>query len=67
MPTERRETNKWERINKQLNEAEAAIKRAESREEKRQKAAEQAVKNYDSRRNMDAEFLSNFNINTLAF
>jgi len=52
-----------ERINKQLNEAESAIKRAESREEKRQKAAEQAVKTYDSRRTMDAEFLSNFNRN----
>jgi hypothetical protein len=52
-----------ERINKQLNEAESAIKRAESREEKRQKAAETAVKNYDSRRTMDAEFLSNFNRN----
>ena len=51
-----------ERINKQLNEAESSIKRAESREEKR-KASEQAVKNYDSRVSLDAEFLSNFNRN----
>lgn len=49
-----------ERINSQLNEAESAIKRAESREDKR-KAAEDAVKTYDSRVNLDAEFLSNFN------
>jgi len=51
-----------ERINKQLNEAESSIKRAESREEKR-KASEQAVKQYDSRVSLDAEFLSNFNRN----
>lgn len=51
-----------ERINSQLNEAETAIKRAESREEKRD-AARSAVKSYDSRLNMDAEFLANFNRN----
>lgn len=51
-----------ERINKQLNEAESSIKRAESREAKR-KASEEAVKQYDSRVSLDAEFLSNFNRN----
>ena len=49
-----------ERINKQLNEAESAIKRAESREAKKL-AAEQAVKKYDSRVNMDSSFLAQFN------
>ena len=49
-----------ERINKQLNEAESAIKRAESREAKKL-AAEEAVKKYDARVNMDTSFLAQFN------